>query len=215
MIIEAKQLGRQGSDEQWLLRNIDLQLAAGERMCLAGPSGSGKSLLLRALAVLDPIDEGELLFHGSKIKSASVPEYRTQVAYLHQQPGFVDGSVEGNLRKPFEFAIHKTRVFDRDRVIHLLEQLGRKPDLLARESHDLSGGERQIVALVRALQLDPLVLLLDEPTAALDEDSAARVESVLTEWLTASTSRAWIWASHSEEQRLRMSDRGLVLTESG
>ncbi len=211
-IIEANNLGRKAEDGRWLLRNIDLKLSAGERLALVGPSGSGKSLLLRALAMLDPLDEGKLLFDDIPVRGSAVPDYRTRVAHLQQQPGFVDGTVEDNLRKPFEFAIHKSRQFDRDLVVQMLEQLGRDAELMARDSRDLSGGERQIVALIRAMQLDPQVLLLDEPTAALDEESAARVESLLSGWLTDSVSRAWIWVSHSETQRLRMSDRSLEIT---
>jgi putative ABC transport system ATP-binding protein len=147
-----------------------------------GPSGAGKAVLLRALALLDLLDEGVILWGGQAIRCEAVPSFRSTVLYLHQRPTLFEGAVEANLRHPFSLKVHRNRRYDRDRIVNLLEQLGRDTSFLEKSHRDLSGGEAQIVALLRALQLDPTVLLLDEPTASLDRETASVIEDLLKRW---------------------------------
>ena len=137
-------------------------------MAVCGPSGAGKTLLLRALALLDPLDSGEILWTGRPVARDQVPRFRREAIYLHQRSAVLEDNVEAALRQPFSLRVYRQRQFDRDRAVSFLEQLGRDEAFLAKRVRDLSGGEMQITALVRALQLDPTVLLLDEPTSALD-----------------------------------------------
>jgi putative ABC transport system ATP-binding protein len=96
--------------------------------------------------------------------------------------------------------------------VDLLHELGREPAFLAKSSRDLSGGEAQLVALVRAIQLEPVVLLLDEPTAALDPGTAAAVEGLLDRWLAArDNERALVLVSHDRNQTVRVTRRRLSL----
>ena len=106
------------------------------------------------------------------------------------------------------------RKFDRRRAAELLSALGRDAAFLEKKVADLSGGEIQITALVRALQLDPTVLLLDEPTAALDGPTATAVEQLIDRWLTESGQRAMIWVSHNEAQAQRVG-RTAIRMEAG
>jgi ABC-type iron transport system FetAB ATPase subunit len=110
--------------------------------------------------------------------------------YLHQRPALLDGTVEDNLRLTFALAAHRGRAFHRGRVVGLLEHVGRDTGFLAMADHDLSEGEGQIVALLRAVQLDPVVLLLDEPTASLDAAAACAVEGLVDQWYADASGRA-------------------------
>jgi putative ABC transport system ATP-binding protein len=207
-LVEARGLGRRRRDG-WLLADIDLALRAGDRVALVGPSGSGKTLLLRALALLDPLDAGAVLWRGQPV--ADVPAYRRHVTYLHQRAALFDGTVEDDLREPFQLHAHRDRAFDRARAVALLGRLGRDAGFLGKRSRDLSGGEAQIVALVRAVQLDPDVLLLDEATSALDADTELRAEALIGAWRT--DDRALVWVTHDADQTRRVTDRVIQIRE--
>jgi len=211
--IELIKIGRRDpKTERWLIRDVSVAVNFGDRLGVLGPSGAGKTVLLRAMAILDPLDAGAIHWHGQAVLGEAVPSYRKQVIYLHQRPALHDGSVEDNLRYPFILKAHRERQFDRGRAIDLLVSLGRDAAFLDQSCRDLSGGEAQIVAIVRAVQLEPAVLLLDEPTAALDPATARAVEAMLDRWLTARASeRALVWVSHDRDQTLRMTGRRISL----
>jgi putative ABC transport system ATP-binding protein len=126
----------------------------------------------------------------------------------------IEDTVEAAFRKPYALNVHRQRQFDRGRVIDLLSAVGRDAAFLEKKVAELSGGEVQLAALVRALQLDPTILLLDEPTAALDGPTATAVEQLIDRWLTESSQRAMIWVSHNEAQALRVG-RTAVRMEAG
>jgi putative ABC transport system ATP-binding protein len=194
----------------WLIREVSLAVNRGERLAVLGATGAGKTVLLRSLALLDPLDAGSICWRGREVRGEAVPDYRTQVIYLHQRPALLDGSVEDNLRYPFTFTAHRGRRFDRDRVLELLQGLGRGATFLDKSNRDLSGGEAQIVALLRAVQLAPAVLLLDEPTASLDSVTAQAVEILIDRWFRSGPGdRALVWVSHDLDQARRVSSRTL------
>ncbi|MBK5478183.1 ATP-binding cassette domain-containing protein [Pseudomonas sp. TH21] len=189
-----------------LLQPTDFTLHAGDRVSITGSSGSGKSVFLRALALLDTPTSGQILWNGQPIANAQIPHYRSHISYLSQRPALLEGTVEDNLRFPFSLKTLRKRHFDRASVITLLEHAGKAPDFLAKHALDLSGGESQVVSLIRTLQLDPEVLLLDEPTAALDPASSRDVEALIDAWFAADNARAYVWVSHDLDQARRMSD---------
>lgn len=173
------------SREPWF-RNRSLALEAGQLITLSGPSGSGKSLFLRAIADLDPVDEGELWL-GGKARSQFAPsEWRRNVLYMHQTGVMLPGSVEDNLRAVVNLG-------KRERAALTIPD-GLQPDQAAER---LSGGEAQKLALERALLVEPQVLLLDEPTSALDPDSKAAVEARILQWIA--TGGAALWISHEPQ----------------
>jgi putative ABC transport system ATP-binding protein len=210
----AIKIGRRDSKtEDWLIRDVNLLVKSGDRLGVLGPSGAGKTVLLRALALLDPLDAGMILYQGEVVVGDDVPGYRSQVIYLHQKPALQEGTVEDNLRHPFTLRAHHGRRFDRGRVTDLLVSLGRDAAFLDKSSRDLSGGEAQIAALVRAIQLEPTILLLDEPTASLDSITAQAVEALLDRWMDAhANERALVWVGHDRDQTLRMTERTVSLT---
>ncbi|MFP6558855.1 ATP-binding cassette domain-containing protein [Paraburkholderia sp. B3] len=213
-LVEARQIARHARQHgEYLLHPADFALHAGERAVLTGPSGSGKSVFLRALALLDPLDGGTVLWRGKPVPRASIPRFRRHIAYLRQRPALLDGTVEDNLRYPYTLSVYRDAAFDAARVKALLDAARRPADFLARHASELSGGEAQIAALVRVLQLDPDALLLDEPTASLDPDSARAVEALVGGWFDAQrTARATVWVSHDPAQAARVGNRHLTMT---
>jgi putative ABC transport system ATP-binding protein len=197
---------------QTLLQPTTFALHAGDRVAITGPSGSGKSVFLRALALLDPLDAGRVLWHGARIERAAIPRYRRNVAYIRQRPALLDGTVEDNLRYPFELRTYRDVRFDRERAASLAVQAGRGANFLDQRASELSGGEAQICALIRVLQLTPEVLLLDEPTASLDPESSHAIEGLVQAWFDAAPSaHASMWVSHDPAQAARMSQRHLIM----
>ena len=203
--LSAINLGRK-INSQWLWRGVNLRLFPGLRLGLTGATGTGKSLLLRALAGLDPVDEGEIQLGQRPLSSCYLPEYRSLVIYLHQRPALLEGTVETNLKAIYQLSIHRQKRYESKRVQDWFFDLGRTPEFLRKPAETLSGGETQLVALVRALQLDPLVLLLDEPTASLDPQTTTKFESLLNYWLEENPQRACIWTSHDPKQIQRVTE---------
>jgi putative ABC transport system ATP-binding protein len=213
MSLRAAAIGRRrAGDGGWLFRDVDIDVQPGERLGILGSSGAGKTVILRALALLDPLDEGAILWNDRPIHGDAVPEFRAQVVYLHQRPTLVEGTVEANLRQPFALRAHRERRFDPRCVGALLERLGRNSAFLEKSHRDLSGGEAQVTALIRALQLDPRVLLLDEPTSSLDRDTAGAVETLLSQWhAEGNGTRTTVWVTHDPDQARRATDRRIIV----
>lgn len=198
-----------------ILRGITLTVAAGDRLALRGSTGSGKTILLRSLAKLDPIFTGQILWQGNSPEADEVPIFRSQVIYLPQRARLFGGTVEQNLQIPYSLAVHRHRAYSRERLAASLNQLGRDETFLTRDSANLSGGETQIVALLRAIQLDPTILLLDEPTASLDESTTRQIEQLVTNWMSpADARRAFVWVTHDAAQAKRVANRTLQLRDA-
>jgi putative ABC transport system ATP-binding protein len=172
-----------------------LDLAAGEVVAVCGPSGAGKTLLLRALADLDD-NSGEVTLDGIARGAMAAPAWRRRVTYLAAESAWWADTVGEHLQNG-------------DAAGQLLDAVG-----LARQCRDwpiarLSTGERQRLALVRALVLDPRVLLLDEPTASLDAEAAGAVERLLAVRQAAGTSALWV--THDDDQAKRVASRGVLV----
>ena len=168
-------------------------LQAGECVAIQGPSGAGKSVLLRMLADLDP-HEGEVLLDGRSSKAMPAPAWRSQVVYQAAEPAWWEATAG-------EHFSDQQRAF----VAQALGALGLSTALLDAEVERLSTGERQRLALVRSLAAEPRVLLLDEPTAALDPDSVKRAEALLASCLA--RGMAILIVTHSAEQARRLAQR--------
>jgi ABC-type multidrug transport system fused ATPase/permease subunit len=156
-----------------VLADVSFDAARGRVLALAGASGSGKSTLLRCLNRLAEADAGTITLDGEDIRTLDPPALRRRVALVAQAPVMLPGTVADNLA----YAIADLRDDARDAA---LKAAGLDPSFLPRVARALSGGERARVALARALTRDPDAILLDEPTAALDPDTADHIADTIT-----------------------------------
>jgi putative ABC transport system ATP-binding protein len=182
-----------------VLDGVDLAITPGETIAIQGPSGCGKSTLVRVLATLIEPDGGEVQLEGRDARAIAPREYRRRVTYLAQAPAMFPGTVAENIS--FGPA-QRGETLPADRVVEALTQAGLPAEYATREATTLSGGERQRVALARALANDPDVLLLDEPTAALDPASAGKVLALLRTLTGAG--RAVVMVTHVAEHALAL-----------
>jgi putative ABC transport system ATP-binding protein len=172
---------------------FELNLGAGVCAAITGPSGSGKSLFLRMIADLDP-NQGKVWLNGRERASISAPEWRKQATYVSAESGWwADTVIE-------HFVLYK-----RSEVAALAARLGLHVDLLDASIARLSTGEKQRLSLVRALLPSPPVLLLDEPTGPLDEESVAQVEALLQERMATGTSVLLV--THDPNQAARLGNQ--------
>jgi putative ABC transport system ATP-binding protein len=212
-VLEIQNLGRQ-IQGRWIWQQLNFELLPGERCAIVGEAGAGKTLLLRTIAALDPIQSGSLVFHGKPLSDWYTPRYRTQVIYLHQRPALLEGTVEQNLQFIDKLSMHQSLEpyqQKRQRILTYLSSLGRTEDFLDRPIYALSGGEAQIAAFLRAFLCAPAVLLLDEPTASLDAHTEQQFEHLIDLWQQEDPSRAYFWTSHDPAQLERMTHRRLTL----
>lgn len=164
---------------QNILANISLNVPQNGFITLSGPSGSGKSTILKICARMLTQSTGELIFEGEDAAKIPVDKYRMQVSYCFQQPVLFGDTVADNLDFPFE--IRKEPV-KRQHEIELLERVNLSSSYLEKPIADLSGGEKQRVALIRNLMFKPKVLLLDEVTAGLDADNKKIVHMLISSY---------------------------------
>jgi ABC-type iron transport system FetAB ATPase subunit len=180
--------------ESFALDPLDLELKAAECVTLAGPSGSGKSLLLRAIADLDP-HGGDAMINGQHQSELPAPRWRSLVGLLPAESHWWEDRVGDHFPDP---------------DIRTLQQLGFDDSVLGWEVARLSSGERQRLSLARLLCGRPQALLLDEPTANLDQLSVRSVERLIAAYRQ-QTGAAVLWVSHDPEQRPRVGSRGFLI----
>ena len=169
---------------------FELELGTGACTAITGPSGSGKSLFLRMIADLDP-NQGQVWLNGRERASLPAPAWRRQASYVSAESGWwADVVIE-------HFAASR-----RSEVAALAARLGLRADVLDAPIAQLSTGEKQRLSLIRALLPSPPVLLLDEPTGPLDEQSVTRVEALLHERMATGTSILLVTHDPNQAERL-------------
>lgn len=177
-----------------------LDLQGGCIYVLAGPNGAGKSTLLRLLALLEAPQRGELRFAGQPVARSTRSKLRRQVTLVQQSPYLFAGTVEQNLQ--FGLGLRGIRGEERQRRVNAALAAVGLAGFAGRSVRELSGGEIQRVALARALALQPQVLLLDEPTAGLDQERLTEFEK----WVTAVAAAGItvVLATHDPDQPRRL-----------
>jgi lipoprotein-releasing system ATP-binding protein len=216
-VLSAKSVSksfRQGGNTITVLRGVDLDIAAGERVAIAGLSGSGKSTLLHILGGLETADSGDISIDGRELSSFSEREvdamrnrYLGFVYQFHHLLG--DFSALENVAMP-RLIGGASKVDAQGKARDILDKVGLR-DRLDHKPGQLSGGERQRVAIARALVNDPLCVLADEPTGNLDEKTAIDVNAMMLS-LSRELKTSFIVVTHNHGLAQSM-DRVLTLTD--
>ena len=195
-----------------ILKNVNLAVNRGEVLALIGPTGTGKTTLLRLIDLIDRPASGKILFDGAEITASERARLtaRRRMSFVLQKPVVFNTSVRDNVAYGLKWrGVPRSRVHRE--VANILGTVG-LTEYGDRNARTLSGGEVQRVALARAIAVEPEVLLLDEPTANLDPVSAARVEEVIRDIIQRNTTTI-IMATHDMAQGQRLADRMAVLID--
>ncbi len=193
-----------------VLRVDALDIKRGETLAIVGPNGAGKSTLLLALAHLLPTARGEIAFNGKPLQQWDELEYRRKISFVFQSPLLLDMTVEQNIALGLKFrGVSKEETHER--VGRRIKQLGIE-SLSKRRASQLSGGEAQRVSLARAFVLEPELLLLDEPFAALDPPTRKKLIDDLSA-LLAEDQRMAVFVTHNLNEAAQFSQRIAVIVD--
>ncbi|MVB12777.1 putative iron export ATP-binding protein FetA [Caprobacter fermentans] len=197
------------SGEKAILKDLSLEIFPGDYISVVGPSGSGKSTFLKLCCHLISPTEGSILINGADVMKLDPAELRKKIGYCFQTPVLFGRTVEDNLSYPYRI---RNRKMDGGRVNKLFSLFQMDPDYLKHEIVNLSGGEKQRIALIRSLLFQPEVLLLDEATSALDPENTLIVERVIRTLNQDGVTVLWI--THNPEQSRKYAGR-LLAIENG
>ena len=200
-IIELTHLGFKVKDKQ-ILNDATLSIGKGEFVTITGPSGSGKSTLLKIIASMLSQTSGTISYKGKKLEEYDPIAYRKEVSYCFQTAVLFGKTVKDNLAFPYEI---REKSFDQDRAISYLNKVGLDETYLIKNINDLSGGEKQRIALIRNLLIMPEVLLLDEVTSALDEENKQIINQLVQE-MNQTQQITVLWVTHNPSE-VAASDR--------
>ncbi len=204
-ILRSEHLGRV-VNEKILVEDANFEVRTGEVLAIVGPSGSGKSSLLRLLNRLDEPTSGTVYLEGIDYRQIAPRELRRKLGMVNQRPYLFPGTVGQNL----QFGpLQRGESLSKDSVEELLGRVGLK-GYASRNVANLSGGEAQRVSVARTLANSPRVLLLDEPTSALDETSKREVESSV-QTIVRDQGLTCILVTHDTAQAARLAGRAIVL----
>ncbi len=202
-----------------IFSNISFELQAGGSLGVIGESGSGKSTLARALTLIMPPQEGELLFRGESVLAFNEQQrinYRSQLQMIFQDPMSSLNPrrrISDIIAQPLQVLGQDVNAADRlDKVMQLLHRVGLDSSLASRYPHQLSGGQRQRVGIARALALQPVALIADEITSGLDVSAQARIVALL-QTLRREEGLALIFISHDLSLVRSLCDDVLILRQ--
>ena len=200
MIVDIKKLTKtfsDGSTKLHVLKDINLQIDKGSTITIKGPSGSGKSTLLSIIGTLDNADSGELLISGISIQeNTNIDKLRNKIiGFVFQFHNLISElTLEENVSLPKMIAKEQ---WDKDELIELFEYFDLK-DRMNSFPNDLSGGEKQRVAVMRAVINNPSIIIADEPTGNLDKENALKMMSLFQK-LNTEKKLTIIIATHDED----------------
>lgn len=194
-ILEVKHLSFSVGEKE-ILKDISFKIQKGDFLTIKGPSGSGKSTLLKILAAIMNPSAGEIIYKGKSLSEYEITDYRKEVSYSFQNASLFGTTVADNLMFPYEI---RNLPFDRDRAIALLDKVMLSEQYLDQKITELSGGEKQRVALIRNVLFTPEVLLLDEVTSALDAENRKVISEAILR-LNRENKITVLWVTHNTDE---------------
>ncbi|ALV22096.1 ABC transporter ATP-binding protein [Carnobacterium antarcticum] len=200
-IIKLTQLSFKANDNL-ILNDINLSIEEGEFVTITGPSGSGKSTLLKIMASMISQTAGSIDYQGKRLEEYDPIAYRKEVSYCFQTAVLFGKTVQENLSFPYEI---RQETFNSEKAAAYLMKVGLNKTYLTKNINDLSGGEKQRIALVRNLLITPKVLLLDEVTSALDAENQFIVRHLIRE-MNQTEGITVLWVTHNADE-IAESDR--------
>ena len=205
---------RYPGQESPAIRDLSLDVEAGEICVLVGPSGSGKTTALRMVNRTVEITEGDILIGDTSVRRRDPAQLRREMGYVIQQIGlFPHRTVGANIETvPRLLGWDRARI--RARVDELLDLIGLDPGLRDRFPNQLSGGQQQRVGVARALAADPPVMLMDEPFGAIDPINRERLQNEFLR-LQSEIRKTVLFVTHDIDEAIKMGDRIAVLEEGG
>ncbi|EMF0716813.1 iron ABC transporter ATP-binding protein FetA [Citrobacter freundii] len=195
ILLQLKKVGWQTGGTQ-ILNNICFNLNAGEFKLITGQSGCGKSTLLKIVASLISPSTGEIFFEGKEVATLKPEAYRQQVSYCAQTPVLFGDTVYDNLIFPWQIRDKRPQA---DAFLEDLARFELPESILKKSIHELSGGEKQRISLIRNLQFLPKILLLDEITSALDEANKRNVNELIHHYVR-EKNIAVLWVTHDKDE---------------
>lgn len=208
-LLEFKNVSFKDGDD-YVLDNINVSINHNDFISIVGPSGSGKSTFLKLCNNLINPTKGSILFNGENILNLNPINIRKDIGYCFQTPYLFGNTVMENLTFPFEIRSHAV---DNSRLKCLFRELEMDEKIIKSKVTNLSGGEKQRLALIRTLIYPPKILLLDEVTSALDEKNTIIVEKAINK-LHKEEDLTILWITHNKIQSTKYANK-LLTIENG
>jgi ABC-type multidrug transport system ATPase subunit len=196
-------------DGHSLFENVSFEVESGQKYCINGPSGYGKSSIFKAMLGFIRPQQGTIYINNVPVNDKTVWQVRRSIAYVTQEPDLGQQVVLDRIRRPFGYKANAHLEWKTEAVQEWFKRFNLPEKLLSKQTTELSGGEKQRIAIIIALLLDRPVLLLDEPASALDKQSKQILRTVLSE-----SKKTIVFISH-EDALLDLADATLELAPAG
>jgi ABC-type multidrug transport system ATPase subunit len=189
-------------DGKVLYKNFSMEVNQGEKVSLAGESGTGKTTFINILLGFLPFQEGEIYVFDKKLNADNIHLIRSNIAYVPQELRVSLNSVSEMLYTPFQFKRNKDLYPSKQKLLSVLNALNLKDEILDKDLDEISGGQKQRLAIASALMLEKPLLIMDEPTSALDSNTIEKVAAQVlknNQNTVLSTSHNPIWTNLSDK----------------
>jgi len=193
-----------------ILEIDNLEIYQGEITCIVGRSGGGKSTFLKLLNNMISVKKGNIRFKGENIEEYNPIKLRREILMLPQNPVIFSGTIRDNFTITLQY--NDLELKDDKRYNELLQKVGLSNQNLDSSAEKLSGGEKQRLALARILLLDPDILLLDEPSSALDEETEELIIDMVVNFINQKNGTL-VMVTHSKEIAKKYADRIITINE--
>lgn len=162
-------------DGKTIIENFSDTVSSGEHVCLMGESGAGKSTLLNSLMGLTEPCKGQIIVDNLPVNAHHIQQVRSKIAWVPQEIHLPYEFVSETVEAPFQLKVNHSLRFDEEKMYQIFDQVGLERSIYKRRMHEISGGERQRLMIAIALLLNKKILLLDEPTSAVDPQTREKM----------------------------------------